>query len=132
MRITADTNILVRAVTEDDPVQSPVAQGLLVGAEIVAMPLPSLCEFCWVVGRGYKFDRVQIAQALRALVNGDNVQTDFAAVEAGLVMLEAGGDFGDGVIAYQGSWLGGETFASFDKKAVELIRSTGASTLIPE
>lgn len=28
------------------------------------------------------------------------------AAEAGLALLEAGGDFADGVIAYEGSWLG--------------------------
>jgi hypothetical protein len=32
-------------------------------------------------------------------------------------MLDAGGDFADGVIAYEGKWLGAETFVSFDKKA---------------
>jgi predicted nucleic-acid-binding protein len=37
----------------------------------------------------------------------------------------AGGDFADGVIAYEGSWLGGETFISFDKKAVSLIARLG-------
>jgi len=38
------------------------------------------------------------------------------AVEAGLAMLEAGGDFADGIMAYEGRWLGGETFVSFNKK----------------
>jgi transposase len=49
------------------------------------------------------------------------------AVEAGLSVLEAGGDFADGVIAYEGSWLGGETFVSFDKKAVVLLIKQGQS-----
>jgi predicted nucleic-acid-binding protein len=35
--------------------------------------------------------------------------------------LGAGGDFADGLIAYEGNWLGGETFVSFDKKAVTLL-----------
>lgn len=39
-----------------------------------------------------------------------------SAVEAGLAVLEAGGDFADGIIAYEGNWLGGETFVSFDKR----------------
>jgi predicted nucleic-acid-binding protein len=42
-----------------------------------------------------------------------------------LKVLAAGGDFADGVIAYEGSWLGGETFVSFDKKAVALLKSQG-------
>ncbi|WP_229258059.1 hypothetical protein [Duganella margarita] len=47
------------------------------------------------------------------------------AVEAGLRMLEAGGDFADGAIAYEGQSLGGDTFVSFDKKAVSLITAQG-------
>ena len=47
------------------------------------------------------------------------------AVEAGLAILEAGGDFADGAIAYEGSWLGGETFVSFDKQAVSLLQRQG-------
>ncbi|MCE4317542.1 PIN domain-containing protein, partial [Xanthomonas hortorum] len=50
------------------------------------------------------------------------------AVEAGLLVLDAGGDFADGVIAYEGNWLGGETFVSFDKKAVALLTAQGQST----
>ena len=47
-------------------------------------------------------------------------------MQAGLNMLDAGGDFADGVIAYQGRWLGAETFVSFDKQAVRLIKAGGA------
>jgi hypothetical protein len=47
------------------------------------------------------------------------------AAEAGLAMLEAGGDFADGAIAYEGSWLGADTFVSFDKKAVALMQARG-------
>jgi predicted nucleic-acid-binding protein len=44
-----------------------------------------------------------------------------------LATLDAGGDFADGVIAYEGSWLGAETFASFDKKGVEMLMEQGVS-----
>jgi predicted nucleic-acid-binding protein len=47
------------------------------------------------------------------------------AAEAGLALLEAGGDFADGAIAYEGRWLGADTFVSFDKKAVKLIEIHG-------
>jgi predicted nucleic-acid-binding protein len=40
-------------------------------------------------------------------------------------MLDVGGDFSDGVIAYEGRWLGAETFVSFDKKAVEMLKEQG-------
>ncbi|WP_347405175.1 hypothetical protein [Mesorhizobium sp. WSM4884] len=42
---------------------------------------------------------------------------------------DAGGDFADGVIAFDGQWLGGETFVSFDRKAVKLVEGRGTPTL---
>ncbi len=47
------------------------------------------------------------------------------AVEAGLALLEAGGDFADGIMAHEGKWLGGETFVSFDRQAVKLLSEQG-------
>jgi predicted nucleic-acid-binding protein len=44
-----------------------------------------------------------------------------------LPALDAGGDFADGIIAYEGNWLGGETFVSFDKNAVPLLTAQGHS-----
>jgi len=53
------------------------------------------------------------------------VVTNIPAVEAGLAVLDKGGDFADGAIAYEGRWLGGEEFVSFDKEAVSLLQSQG-------
>ena len=44
MKITADTNVLVRALVQDDPEQARAASALLEQAELVAIPLPVLCE----------------------------------------------------------------------------------------
>ena len=125
MKITADTNVLVRAITGDHPQQSKVAQRELAKAEVVALALPALCELVWVLSQGYKIPAVDIAEAIRRLINGANVLVNRPAADAGLAMLDAGGDFADGVIAYEGSWLGAETFVSFDKKAVKLIEAKG-------
>jgi predicted nucleic-acid-binding protein len=125
VRITADTNILVRAAVGDDPVQARIAADLLLRAELIAVPLPVLCEFVWVLLRRYGRDAREIAAAIRDLIDSANVRLDQAAVEAGLAVLEAGGDFADGVIAFDGRRLGGEVFASFDRRAVELISATG-------
>ena len=43
---------------------------------------------------------------------------------------DPGGDFLDGVIAYEGRWLGGETVVSFDQKAVALLSAQGESARI--
>jgi predicted nucleic-acid-binding protein len=53
------------------------------------------------------------------------------AVDAGMAIFNAGGDFADGLIAFEGSWLGGETFASFDKKAVSLITQQRGQAMMP-
>jgi transposase len=61
------------------------------------------------------------------LLAAENVETNRPAIDAGLAVLDAGGDFADGVIAYEGKWLGAETFVSFDKKAVEMLTAQGVS-----
>jgi predicted nucleic-acid-binding protein len=125
MRVTVDTNVLVRAVVRDDEKQAIVAARLLKRAELIAVPLPCLCEFVWVLRRLYEFERTDISTAIRALIDAINVSVDRPAVEAGLAVLDAGGDFADGLIAHEGIWLGGETFVSFDKTAVSLIAQQG-------
>ncbi|MCM8614125.1 type II toxin-antitoxin system VapC family toxin [Accumulibacter sp.] len=127
MKVTVDTNILVRAVVCDDPEQGGMAAKLLTDAELIAVALPCLCEFVWVLRRVYGFQPSDAAAAIRALLATANVETNRPAVEAGLSMLEAGGDFADGVIAYEGNWLGGQTFISFDRKAVALLAAQGQS-----
>jgi predicted nucleic-acid-binding protein len=125
VRITADTNVLVRALTGDDEQQSKIAQAELAEAEVIALALPVLCELVWVLAQGYKISLPEIAEAIRRLTDGANVLTNRPAVQAGLAMLDAGGDFADGVIAYEGRWLGAETFVSFDRKAVKLVEARG-------
>jgi predicted nucleic-acid-binding protein len=126
MKVIADTNVLVRAMTGDDKRQSKIAQTELSGADVVAVSLPALCELVWVLSRGYKAPIGKIVEAIRRLINSSNVVVNRPAVEAGLAILEAGGDFADGVIAYEGNWLGAETFVSFDRKAVKILQSQGA------
>jgi predicted nucleic-acid-binding protein len=121
MKIIVDTNVLIRAVVRDDEKQATVATKLLKEAEVVAVSLPCLCEFVWVLRRVYNFGQQDISAALDALLDAGNVAVNHPAVDVGLSVLKAGGDFADGLIAYEGRWLGGETFVSFDKKAVSLI-----------
>ena len=127
MKITVDTNVLVRAAVQDNPKQSSQAAKALREASLVAIPLPVLCEFVWVLRRGYRMSVSLITDALYHLMNCDNVVMNRPAVEAGLSVLDAGGDFADGVIAYEGNWAGAEEFISFDKKAVAILQSQGSS-----
>lgn len=125
MKITVDTNVLVRSCVRDDPAQASIAAKILTDAALIAIALPCLCEFVWVLRRVYSIEIGDVIGAIRALIVSENVEMNRPAVEAGLKVLSAGGDFADGVIAFEGNWLGGETFVSFDKKAVALLCAQG-------
>jgi predicted nucleic-acid-binding protein len=128
LKVVVDTNVLIRAVVRDDAAQAKAAAKVLRDAELIAIALPCLCEFVWVLRKIYGFQPSDTAQAIRALLGTANVAMNRPAVEAGLAVLEAGGDFADGAIAYEGQWLGGETFVSFDKKAAALLAAQGLPT----
>jgi predicted nucleic-acid-binding protein len=127
MKVTVDTNVLVRAVVEDDRKQAAAAARLLRQADLIAVSLPCLCEFVWVLDRVYDFGREETAETIEALLGAENVVVNRAAADAGLAVLRSGGDFADGAIAWEGRWLGGETFVSFDKKAVARVGEQGES-----
>jgi predicted nucleic acid-binding protein len=127
LKITVDTNALVRAIVGDDPRQEAIAIELLRGADLIAVSLATLCEFVWVARRTYRRTAAEVGRSIRVLLAAPNVHIDRPAVEAGLAMLDAGGDFADGVIAYDGRRLGGDVFASFDRDAVRLIADAGGN-----
>jgi predicted nucleic-acid-binding protein len=125
MKIGADTNLLLRAAVRDGAQQAITAARVLRTAELVAVPVAALCEFAWVMRSLYKKPALEVARSIRSLVASPNVVTQHPAVEAGLAVLDMGGDFADGAIAYEGRWLGAEEFVSFDKQTVTILRSQG-------
>jgi predicted nucleic-acid-binding protein len=128
MRISVDTNVLARAILQDDPAQCQAARQALREATLIAVSLPCLCELAWILQRGARLPKQEIASAIRTLLGVATVVMNRPAVEAGLAVLEAGGDFADGVMAHEGKTLGGETFVSFDRKAVSLLTELGEAT----
>jgi predicted nucleic-acid-binding protein len=125
LKIVTDTNVLLRDALHDDPLQARLAAKVLQSAELVAIPVAVLCEFVWVLRQAYKRPAAEVAHSIRSLIDSENVVMNRPAVEAGLELLDKGGDFADGAIAYEGRWLGAEEFVSFDKQAVSLLRSQG-------
>jgi predicted nucleic-acid-binding protein len=91
MKITADTNVLVRACVQDDAKQAKLAGDVLRQVRLVAVSSTSLCELVWVLKRAYKFADADIAHAIRLLIRSKNVVCDIPTVEAGLTLLEQGG-----------------------------------------
>ena len=123
MKVTLDTNVLVRLATQDNPAQAALALNVLKKADLIAVPTPALCEMVWVLLRGYRYTPAQVALALRALMQVSQVVCHTPVVLAGLALLESGGDFADGVIAFEGDLLGGSEFVSFDQQAVKLLKA---------
>ena len=128
MKCAVDTNVLLRIFVGDDPVQQEIALASVKEAELVAISIHTLCEFVWVLMRGYKKSPAETAKAVRQLTEMPNTAVDRAMVEAGLSLLYKGGDFADGVIAFDGRRLGGQTFLTFDKDAADLLNAAGVDT----
>lgn len=125
MKITPDTNILLRAIIEDEPKQARQAQSALRDADLIAITLPALCEFVWVLQRKRATPANVIAEAIRRLIDSPRIETNRQAIAAGIAVLEAGRDFADAVIALEGYESGGGTFVTFDKKAARLVAQAG-------
>ncbi len=128
MKITADTNVLLRFLLNDDRKQAAAAGKALRNASVVAVALPALCEVVWVLSQGYKMAASDIADALEVLLGSENIAVNRGAADAGLGLLRAGGDFADGVIAFEGQTLGASIFTTFDKRAVSLLKKQGHAT----
>jgi predicted nucleic-acid-binding protein len=122
VKVTLDTNVLVRLATQDDPAQAALALRVLQKASLIAVPTPALCEMVWVLLRGYRYTPGQVAHALRTLLQVRQVVCHTPTVLAGLAQLDRGGDFADGVIAAEGELLGGTEFVSFDQQAIQLLK----------
>lgn len=115
MRIAADTNVLVRFLTWDDAGQAAEAARALEEADAVFISTVVLCEVVWVLRRAYRYKAEEIATALRSLIESNTVETNRAAAEAGLRLLEAGGDFADGVILFEAGKAKATRLVTFDR-----------------
>lgn len=130
MKITADTNVLLRAIVADDPDQARIAQSTLERADLIAITATALCELVWVLSRGYNVPLEDVVIAIRRLIDSAKVEADRPLVEAGLAVLGEGGDFADGIIAFEGARLGATVLASFDRKAVIALNRLGRESLL--
>ena len=68
MKVSADTNVLLRAIVADDEAQATRAVALLESADMVAVSLQALCELVWVLRSRYEVAKPDIAAAIRTLL----------------------------------------------------------------
>lgn len=78
-----DTNVLVRFITNDDPVQSKTAEQFLATLtkdDPGYVPLPVTLELVWVLARLYKFPKAEVIQAISHLARADELHFQHASV----------------------------------------------------
>ena len=125
--IAVDTNVLVRAILNDDPRQSATARRMIERARDVVVPVTVLLELAWVL-KSMGWNRGQIHQALSTLALQPTVQLDRATeVLAALDDFKTGpADFADYLNLHQARTLGARKFLTFDRK---LAKAAGAERL---
>jgi predicted nucleic-acid-binding protein len=120
VKIAVDTNVLVRYLTWDDETQAQKAAEIIEGADQVHVSTVVLCEVVWVLTRAYRYNRNEIVLILERIAAGREFEVDQVAVRTGLRLLEAGGDFADGVILDDMRSTSCEFMATFDRDFARL------------
>lgn len=124
--IGLDTNILVRYLTQDDPIQSRKATEII--EQVLTEQNPgfistiAIAETVWVLSRAYRFAPDEIAGAVERILEADvlvveNEREVFSAMAA---LSEARGAFSDALIAELGAKAGCSHTLTFDRKAARL------------
>jgi predicted nucleic-acid-binding protein len=123
-----DTNILIRYLTQDDPVQSlkatEIIEHRLSPANTGFVSVVTIAEVVWVLDRAYGLTAREIAAAIERMLQVEvlvveNEQEVFAAMVA---LKQGHGAFADALIAELGARVGCIYTLTFDKKALRLPR----------
>lgn len=127
--VVTDTNVLVRYLLNDDAHQNAIACQYLDNREIkCVIPMMVFCEIDWLLRKKVKIPRMEIIKSFERLTKKPNIVFDKQAFNMGLNFLKNGGDFADGLIAYQANIYDNATLLTFDKKAQTISQSLFINT----
>lgn len=121
--IGLDTNILVRYIVQDDPHQSSAATQLIESSCSPETPgfisLIVLCEIVWVLDRGYRYRRAEIADILGKILAAEDLQIENAdlAWSALNYYQEGKANCSDYLIGLCCKKAGADTTFTFDQEA---------------
>jgi predicted nucleic-acid-binding protein len=124
--IGLDTNILVRFLTQDDPVQSPQATEIIEHRLTEETPgfvsIVAIVETVWVLDRAYHATASEIAAAIERMLQATELVIESEQeVFAALVALKRGeGSFSDALVVALGTKAGCTHTLTFDRKALRL------------
>jgi predicted nucleic-acid-binding protein len=120
--IGLDSNVLVRYLTQDDPVQSRKADQLIDQALQSGEPLylnhVVLCEVNWVLARAYGYGVVELGDTLEKILSAAQFEfEDKNCLWQALAAFRASGaDFADCVIGLKNASAGCTATLTFDKR----------------
>ncbi|WP_431702170.1 PIN domain-containing protein [Pseudomonas sp. BR20] len=122
--IGLDTNVLVRYVTQDDPVQSPKASELIESLTTLSpgfVSLVSVVELVWVLQSCYQSAKNDIVVVLETLLRTRELTIEHAEViwQALRRFTANNADFADCLIERCGHAAGCEYTATFDLSAAK-------------
>ncbi len=118
-----DTNVLIRFIAQDDPVQSPAATRFMSSLNAEQPGFISsvvLAEISWVLLRRYRLSRTEIAQSIHDLLEtAELIVENSGCAHRALAVYNAGTsvEFADALIAEIASWAGADETVTFDKVA---------------
>ena len=122
--IAIDTNILVRYITQYDLQQAEAAENLLAiynnKPQSIFINNIVLCEFIWVLEKGYKYTQQQISSTIRIILSTEEFAFEYHNV-LWLALEEyelKNTDFSDSLISKLNYNLGYKQTFSFDKSAI--------------
>jgi predicted nucleic-acid-binding protein len=126
-----DTNVLIRYLVQDEPLQGRKAAAFITKECSADSPglinRIVLCEVVWVLETAYRYARSQVAQALDRILRTSQFEIeDHQDAWSALREYQAGGDFADALIAAVNRRLGCDYTVTFDRGAA---RSSGFSLL---
>lgn len=124
--IGLDTNVLVRYLAQDDPVQSPLAAALieerLSDHDPGFISVVAMVETAWVLERAYGLSGQEIAAAIERMLQADVLVVEHEQdVFTAMTELKRGrGTFANALIAARGRSAGCSGTATFDRKALRV------------
>jgi predicted nucleic-acid-binding protein len=126
--IAVDTNVLVRLLTEDDPVQAAKARALF-AADAIFIPATILLETEWVLRGLYQRTPNAVIDALEALISLPNVRCqDEPALRQAIAWRRQRLDFADALHLAAGR--DAAQFATFDRTLARRAARAGAMSPI--
>jgi predicted nucleic-acid-binding protein len=121
--IGIDTNVLLRAILDDDPSQSSAAKALIEAAkaagETIRVDRLVLAEAVWTLARRYRYTREQLVEVVEALsaVPELRLEDGRAVAEALAVFRDGRLDFADALIGVLNRRAGCAATYTFDRGA---------------